>query len=315
MKNSGDNLDVGGVNMKMNKITQFLKRNVFYISMGVVIVGALVAVLLLPSGGNVQPDTNIPNKQVAGKVSENYEGEKIIVNDEMPTEEEMTSGDETDISEEKSLEPEDIQEQAQVEEQATTEEETEVAPTPEATTVPETEDEALNIEAAVSDESVSLFVNPVEENTPVVIDFTGDKIDREAKGNQGKAIPEHYYGVCYNADSGSKIYAIADGTIEAIKEDSNDLRDMYKNFDSSIPNIGQCVVLKLENGDEVIYGLSDGKMSNELHEGQTVQAGTVLGEAGDFMHSFKAEQGNVFLQVIHDNKSVDPIQYIETAEK
>ncbi len=181
MKNSGDNLDVGGVNMKMNKITQFLKRNVFYISMGVVIVGALVAVLLLPSGGNVQPDTNIPNKQVAGKVSEDYEGEKIIVNDEMPTEEEMTSGDETDISEEKSLEPEDIQEQAQVEEQATTEEETEVAPTPEATTVPETEDEALNIEAAVSDESVSLFVNPVEENTPVVIDFTGDRLIEKLK--------------------------------------------------------------------------------------------------------------------------------------
>ncbi|WP_054739660.1 M23 family metallopeptidase [Cellulosilyticum ruminicola] len=296
--------------MKMNKITQFLKRNVFYISMGVVIVGALVAVLLLPSDGNVQPDANIPNKQVAGKVSDNYEGEKVIVDDSIPTEE-MTSQDETNRLDEDSLQSEDIQSETQEGQKVETDEVSEVAPTSEASAAPEAEN--TNEQILVSDESVSLFVNPVEENTPVVIDFTGDKIDRNAKGN--KTGFDHYYGVYYNAGNGSNIYAIADGTIEAIKEDSNDLREMYRNFDSLVPIVGQCLVLDLENGDKVIYGLSDGKMNSGLQEGQKITAGTVIGEAGDFMHGLEAEKANVFLQVIHDNKSLDPIKYLETVEK
>lgn len=308
MENSGDNLDVGGVNMKMNKITQFLKQNVFYISMGVVIIGALVAVLLLPSGGNVQPDTNSPNKQVAGKVSDDYEGEKVIVNDEMPTEEEMTSGDETNISDEESLQSEDIQDEAKVEEQSTTDENVETTPTPSVNVIPETEDAALNDSSveenlAINDEQVSTFVTPVVGGE-IVVDYSEQPKLSKTLGDYRTMA-----GRCYKADKGSNFYAVKAGVVETINTDATAIDGW------NLPNVGQTIVLNLNDGYKIAYGFSDGIKNPELNVGDVVNAGDVLGTLGGPAREFNVEEGNMYIQLMYDNNVVDPAEFFQVVEK
>lgn len=59
--------------MNIKKIGEFLKRHAFYVAVGVVSVGALTAIFLMPNGeGNVneEPNPYARNEETAGKAEE-----------------------------------------------------------------------------------------------------------------------------------------------------------------------------------------------------------------------------------------------------
>lgn len=300
----------------MNKVTQFLKQNVFYIAMGIVIVGALVAVLFLPKEGNVPPDSNIKNEQAGGKISEDYEGAPVIVNDEMPTDDTMTSDEETSQNDEITTDENDQeQSDAQVSDEATSED---TANSEAAESIEPATDEELNTQTFASttaDESEEPFFAdgdtfelPVkvdgEEVTPIV-PYTDDSTKYWFSETLNQTM--RTYGVCLAASEGEEVKAVAKGTVLDIIQDSSTLKDW------DIPYVGKVMIVDLGHGYKVAYGFQNGTPNEDL-KGQVVNAGDVLGTVGSPTGPFVSKGDNIYLQLTHDDEVIDPTNYFQVAE-
>lgn len=295
--------------MKMNKVTQFLKKNVFYISMGIVIIGALVAVLILPKEGNVPPDSNIRNEQVDGNVSGDYEGERIIVDDSILSEEDLTSEDQANTSEDESLQSEQIQEQdeAQAEEVST------ATSTPTASVVPQIDEQALNTQTFESTTVASLeepffaegdtFTSPVEGE--IIVPYTDDTTKHWFSQSLNQTM--RTYGVCIAANEGEEVKAVAQGKVVDIISDSSTLEG------SDMPYVGKIMIIDIGNDYKVTYGFQNGTPDESLI-GKEVNAGDVLGVVGSPTRPFISEGNNIYLQLTHEDKVVSPESYLQLAQ-
>lgn len=310
--------------MKMSKVTQFLKKNVFYISMGIVIIGALVAVLVLPKEGNVPPDSNIRNEQVDGNVSYDYEGERIIVDDSMPSEEDLTSEDQANTSEDESLQSEQIQEQyeAKAEEvtgdtatdevAATTSEQAE-------SVVSKTDEQDLNTQTFESTTVANLeepffaegdtFASPVEGE--IVVPYTDDTTKHWFSQSLNQTM--RTYGVCIAANDGEEVKAVAQGKVIDIIPDSSTLDG------SEMPYVGKVMIIDIGNGYKVTYGFQNGTPDESLI-GKEVNAGDVLGTVGSPTRPFISEGNNIYLQLTHEDQTthkeqvISPESYLQLAQ-
>lgn len=293
----------------MNKITQFFKKYAFYISMGIVIVGALVAVVLLPKEGNVPPDSNIQNEQVDSNVSTEYEGETITVDDVMPSEE-ITENDVV-TSENEAVQSEEVQAQdeALVNEgsnDVTTEEVAEA--TPEAATTEDADTQTFESTTVASIEEPffadnDTFVNPVDGE--IVVPYRDDSTKHWFSQSLNSTM--RTYGVGITANDGEEVKAVAQGTVVEIIEDSSAVADL------NMPYVGSVMILDIGNDYKVAYGFQKGTPDKTLL-GKEVQAGDVLGIAGAPTAPFIEEGTNIYLQLTHGDEIINPENYIELAQ-
>lgn len=293
--------------MKTNKITQFLKNHVFHFAMGIVVIGALAAVLFLPNEGNVKPDANVQNEQVDGGVTDEYENEVITVEDNIVdpielAEEELTEDEYTNLDD------------ATVEEANTTEEVAEVeteAEVEEANVTAEAEQvEAETFEStAVASLEQPFFADGDTFELPVTGDMVVPYTDETTKHWFSESLNQtmRTFGVCFAANEGEEVKAVAQGTVLDILPDSSTLAD------SNMPYVGSVMVVDLGNGYKVTYGFQNGTPDASL-KGQVVNVGDVLGTVGAPTGAFISEGNNVYLQVTHDNEVVSPETFFEVAQ-
>ena len=289
----------------MNKITQFLKKNVFYIAMSVVIVGALVAVLFLPKEGNVPPDSNIKNEQADGTVTDDYDNEVAVVDDEVPSEsptnEDNTAQEDAAVSSEETKNNE-------VSSQTTQTSET---PTPTATTDSKVEEEVStetfesttvdNLEEPFFAEG-DTFNLPVEGK--VIVPYRDDSTKYWFSESLNQTM--RTYGICFAAKEGEAVKAVAQGTVLDIIPDSTTLDDSSL---ANVGDLGKVMIVDLGNGYKVAYGFQNGTPDESL-KGKVVNAGDVLGTVGAPTGAFIEEGNNIYLQVTYNDKVVNPENFL-----
>lgn len=298
--------------MKTNKITQFLKNHVFHFAMGIVVIGALAAVLFLPNEGNVKPDANVQNEQVDGGVTDEYENEVVTVEDNIVdpielAEEELTEDEYTNLDDATVEEANDTDEVAQVEEENVTVE------TEQVETTALQDEEELNSETFESTAVASLEQPFFADGDTFELPVSGDMIvhytDETTKHWFSESLNQtmRTFGVCFAANEGEEVKAVAQGTVLDILPDSSTLAD------SNMPYVGSVMVVDLGNGYKVTYGFQNGTPDASL-KGQVVNVGDVLGTVGAPTGAFISEGSNIYLQVTHDNEVVSPETFFEVAQ-
>ena len=91
------------------------------------------------------------------------------------------------------------------------------------------------------------------------------------------------------AENGTKVSAAADGKVTKISHEEE---------------TGNTVMMDLGNGYSVVYGqLKDVKVK----EGQSVKEGEVIGKIAEPTKYFSEEGSNLYLQVMQNDKTVDPL--------
>lgn len=108
------------------------------------------------------------------------------------------------------------------------------------------------------------------------------------------------YGVCISAKEGEAIKAPAKGVIVDIIDDATTMDSM-----KLIGNVGHVIVIDHGNGYTTELGIQGGIADKDLL-GQTVDAKQAIGTVGKATGPFADLGYNVYLQVKHEDKIVDP---------
>ena len=280
--------------MNIKKIGEFLKRHAFYVAVGVVSVGALTAIFLMPNGeGNVneEPNPYARNEETAGKAEEgiidgfgdvvieyeedfnNQTSESSIENNAL-TDEDQSAGGEQKASSEQSVKNEAV-----------------VAETFESTTA-----------SAVAPPYFAegdTFTWPVTGE--VVVPYTDESTKHWFSESLNQTM--RTFGICIAAKEGDKVKAVADGKVIDIIDDSSTLN-------SSMPYVGKLVILDHGNGYKSLYGFQNGAPNKDLL-GKIVKAGETLGTVGRPTGAFIVQGENIYLQAIHNDATIDPLKLLD----
>lgn len=260
---------------KLNKITAFIKKHIFYVGLGVVSVGALTAVFLLPNReGNVKDN---PNPYAAHEAA----GSTAIQDLEIP-DTPVTITDEN-VAEEVTKENGN-QQDANTKEQV-------VAETFESTTA----DNPKEVFFAEGDTMVWPVVGQI------VVPYTDDTTKHWFSTSLNQTM--RTFGICIATKESEDIKAVADGTVVDILDDSSSLS-------GDMPYVGKAVVLDHGNGYKSIYGFQNGTPNKDLL-GKVVKAGEVIGQSGKPAGAFINEGNNIYVQVTHNDKIMNPLDILE----
>lgn len=131
------------------------------------------------------------------------------------------------------------------------------------------------------------FANPVFGQ--VTYDFSKDKLAYSKTLDQWMT----HEGIDISSDRGSQVKAVADGVVSDIKND---------------PRLGVVVVIDHQNGYKTVYGnlAADDMVTVNLK----VKKGEVIGSIGNSALYEVAEAPHLHFEVIKNNVSVDPKQYL-----
>ena len=286
----------------MKKIKQFLKDYSFYLAIGVICVGALAAIFIMPNmNGNVKDEANpyAKNKITdANDLSELPKNGVIIVDED--------DLDQTDEANDVTGETEEISEpsaEVQIEESAVPSEEHVDNKTAEVT--PETFDSTT---ASVTSEPFfaegDTFAWPVEGS--VVVPYTDESTKHWFSESLNQTM--RTFGICISAEEGSEVKAVAKGTVTEIVDDSSTY------LAAGMPYVGKLMVIDHGNGYVSLYGFQDGTVNEEL-VGQVVNAGDVLGTVGSPKGAFINQGDNIYLQVIHNDEVINPLNYLDLSNQ
>ena len=116
------------------------------------------------------------------------------------------------------------------------------------------------------------------------------------------------FGVCISASEGSEVKAVAKGTVTDIIDDSSTY------LEAGMPYVGKLMVIDHGNGYVSLYGFQGGTVNSDLL-GQVVQAGDVLGTIGSPKGAFISLGDNIYLQVMHNDKVVNPLNYLDLSNQ
>lgn len=277
--------------MKRKQISKFFKKYVFYIAMGIVSIGALTAIFLLPNKeGNVtnEPNPYAKNEAADSKVTEDLtpDDDNIIIDYDVP---EVGSA-EVPLTEEVEV---PVQEDATVAAKDETRESEDEIKT-------ETFDSTT---ASVMDEPFfaegDLFSWPVSGKVVVPYSDESTKYWFSESLNQTMRT----FGICIAAVEGEEVKATAQGTVTEILDDSSTL-------DLDMPYVGKTMILDHGNGYKSIYGFQNGSPNKDLL-GQVVNVGDVLGTVGSPTGAFINAGDNIYLQVIRNKEVVSPLEFLE----
>ena len=289
----------------MKKITNFLKNHSFYLAIGVICIGALAAIFIMPNkDGNVKNEANPYAKNEitdATDLSELPKEGVIIVDEDDLDQTDATSeitGEEEELSE-----PVINEENAEVGESAITSENNTDDVTAEIT--PETFDSTT---ASITSEPFfadgDTFAWPVEGS--VVVPYTDESTKHWFSESLNQTM--RTFGICISAEEGTEVKAIAKGTVTEIVEDSSTY------LDSSMPYVGKLMVIDHGNGYVSMYGFQNGTVNEDL-VGQVVNTGDVLGTVGSPKGAFISLGDNIYLQVMHNDKVINPLNYLDLSDQ
>lgn len=295
----------------MKKVSKFLKNYGFYLATGVICIGALTAIFLMPGRPESRTEYTDPyarNETAQGTDLQhaNNEGATIIDEDDLDT----TDGENLENDEAVAGRTEEEQVSPSTEtEQALPEQETESAGVDEAAqdtaeVTPETFDSTT---ASVSQEPFfaegDTLAWPVEGD--VVVPYTDDDTSYWYSETLNQTM--RTFGVCISGEEGTEVKADAKGTVTEIIEDSSEY------LEKGMPFVGKLMIIDHGNGYISIYGFQGGTVNEEL-VGQVVNAGDVLGTMGSPKGAFISEGDNIYLQVKHNDKVINPLNLLETAD-
>ena len=289
----------------MKKITKFLKNYSFYLAIGVICVGALAAIFIMPTkSGNVKNEANPYAKNEitdATDLSElPKEGVIIVDEDDLDQTDEVS---EPSRDEEAASEPVVNEENAEVGESAVTSEKS--TDNTAAQVTPETFDSTT---ASITSEPFfaegDTLAWPVEGS--VVVPYTDESTKHWFSESLNQTM--RTFGICISAEEGAEIKAVAKGTVTEIVDDSSTY------LDSSMPYVGKLMVIDHGNGYVSLYGFQNGTVNEEL-VGQVVNTGDVLGTVGSPKGAFISLGDNVYLQVMHNDKVVNPLNYLDLSNQ
>ena len=312
----------------MKKIVNLLKKYGFYVATGIICVGALVAIFLMPNHeGNVKNEANPYAKNELTDAKDLSEGteEGITIVDEddldmtdesvnQPEAEENVQGEDesASINNEGNTSNVANEETAKEPSEATTNKEV-AEQSPEAVTNEETlesknvQEEPQTFEsttASTSDEVFfaegDTFVWPVEGS--VVVPYTDETTKHWFSESLNQTM--RTFGICISADEGTEVKAVAKGTVKEIVDDSSTY------LEAGMPYVGKLMVIDHGNGYVSLYGFQGGQVNEEL-VGQVVNAGDVLGTVGSPKGAFISMGDNIYLQVTHNDKVVNPLNYLD----
>ena len=277
--------------MKIKNIGKFFKKYGFYMAVGVIAAGALTVFYLSPNKeGNVKEEANpyAANRAADGALVDDLkESDEQLVVDFSENEVENTSDKSETISQ-------------NTKEEAVTEENTKV-----------TENnivEPENFESTTAKESEPFFAQGDTFEWPVNGDIVVPYTDETTKYWFSESLNQtmRTFGVCIGANEGEEVKAAADGKVVEIVGDSSTL-------DSDLPYVGKAMVIDHGNGYTSIYGFQNGEPNEDLL-GQTVSRGDILGKVGGPTGAFIATGDNIYLQVMHNDEVISPLELLESQD-
>lgn len=285
----------------MKKISKFLKKYGFYLAIGVICMGALAAVFLMPNkAGNVKDQANpyAQNETAEGNnlTETNDEGVTIVDEDDLDTTDEVESAE---AVEESTAAP--SEQMTEPEAKAT---ESADATKEEAETQTETFESTT---ASISDEPFfaegDTFAWPVDGE--VVVPYTDESTSHWYSESLNQTM--RTFGVCISAEEATEVKAVAKGTVVDIVDDSSDY------LEAGMPYVGKLMIVDLGNGYKAIYGFQGGSV-NEALKGQVVNVGDTLGTIGSPKGAFISAGDNIYLQVVHNDEVVNPLNLLESKD-
>lgn len=150
------------------------------------------------------------------------------------------------------------------------------------------EDTAAQVTPELNFTEDTIMLWPV--NGEVVIDYSMDATTYFPTLDQYKYNPS----LVMSAAVGDPVQAAANGQVMSISEDVE---------------TGTTLTMDMGNGYQAVYGqLKD----VAVQEGQTVEAGTIIGYVNDPTRYYVEEGANLYFAMTKDGAPVDPMIYIET---
>ncbi len=128
-----------------------------------------------------------------------------------------------------------------------------------------------------------IWIKPVDGT--VLKSFSGDNLVKDETMGDWRV----HTGTDYAADSGTRVYAVSDGTVERAAVD---------------PLYGGVVVLQLKDGKQAVYQCLAEKM--KVKTGDTVRAGDVIGTVGTIGHAEAAQKSHLHMELYKGGKAIDP---------
>lgn len=128
-----------------------------------------------------------------------------------------------------------------------------------------------------------IWVKPVDG--AVLKPFSGDTLVKDETMGDWRV----HTGTDYAADSGTRVYAVSDGTVERAGVD---------------PLYGGVVVLQLKDGKQAVYQCLAEKL--KVNAGDTVRAGDVIGTVGTIGHAEGAQASHLHMELYKGGKAIDP---------
>ena len=287
----------------MKKISKFLKNYGFYLAVGVICIGALAAIFIMPNqNGNVKNEANPYAKNEitdANDLSElPKEGVIIVDEDDLDQADETTevNGDEGAISEPATNE-ENVDESAVISEENTDDITVEVTPETFDSTTASITSEPFFAEG-------DTFAWPVEGS--VVVPYTDESTKHWFSESLNQTM--RTFGICISAEEGTEVKAVAKGIVTEIVNDSSTYLEV------GMPYVGKLMVVDHGNGYISMYGFQNGTVNEEL-VGQVVNTGDVLGIVGSPKGAFISLGDNIYLQVMHNNEVINPLNYLDLSNQ
>ena len=310
----------------MKKIGNLLKKYGFYIASGVICIGALIAIFLMPSyEGNIKNEANpyAKNERTDANSIGEVPDDTILDEDDLDTTDEAATepkvdentkaNDESasttnDANQEVAKESTDAnQEVAKESADPTSQAASDTTNNQEVADNQKTEVQTENFKSTTASTNEEpffaegdTFVWPVEGS--VVVPYT----DESTKHWFSKSLNQtmRTFGICISANEGTEVKAVAKGTVTKILDDSSEY------LEAGMPYVGKLMVIDHGNGYTSVYGFQGGQVNEEL-VGQVVNAGDVLGTVGSPKGAFVSMGDNIYLQVVHNDKVVNPLNYLD----
>ncbi len=300
----------------MKKITKFFKNYGFYLAISVICVGALAAIFIMPTqNGNVKNEANPYAKNEitdANDLSElPKEGVIIVDEDDLDQTDEAGEG----AREEAISSPDTNQDQVEVDKSAVTSKNN-----TEDITADKVADESVDQTAEVTPETFDsttasitsepffadgdTFAWPVDGR--VVVPYTDESTKHWFSESLNQTM--RTFGICISGEEGTEVKAVAKGTVTEIVDDSS----TYLN--AGMPYVGKLMIIDHGNGYVSMYGFQGGTVNEEL-VGQVVNAGDVLGTIGSPKGAFISLGDNIYLQVTHNDKVINPLNYLDSTSQ
>ena len=305
----------------MKKIGNLLKQYGFYIATAFICVGALLAIFLMPNNqGNVKNEANPYAKNEYTDAKDLTQGveEDILEEDDLDTTDELNTeisdqvneNTEATVDESALLTPDAAHTEEKAENVATEENTSESA----AATDEITEQDVVKPETFESTTASTngepffaegdTFAWPVEGS--VVVPYTDESTKHWFSESLNQTM--RTFGICISAEEGTEVKAVAKGTVVEIVDDSSTY------LESGMPYVGKLMIIDHGNGYVSLYGFQRGEVNEQLI-GQVVNTGDVLGTIGSPQGAFIGIGGNIYLQVMHNDEVVNPLNYLDLSNQ